>query len=384
MKILCVFLDMIRLDHLQLFNPEIKETSLDEFLSSLGGTLYTKCYSPGPDTPRSNACLQTGLLPCFNGCETRIQWPKFFIKDNISTIYDKLAQSGYRVNLCAETNLLDTGLFRYSPSEKIYEYSTPKDFLENGIIEENTFSFIRTGDMHAAINDYHATEKSFKVGFKMIDIFFKQYITRDYINQYDYTIIFSDHGCGVFKESIKKLDPLYLLGNQRSQLLMFLHMRKDKGIKRDERISDITDMYATIADIIGENDFRQGYSFLQKAIPGRIIHIEDHTDFKVYPEQMIKQWRVISETFDISTDINHFLIKKGSVDDLKKCEQRLSEYSSNYLKYKKQLDVWKYYDEIRKDEDAKFFVGVTRISKRKNKIIRLVTGAARYFIRLFQ
>lgn len=384
MKILCVFLDMIRLDHLQLFNQEIKETSLDVFLKALGGRLYTKCYSPGPDTPRSNACLQTGLLPYFNGCETRIQWPKFFIKDNISTIYDTLSQKGYRVNLCAETNLLITGLFRYSPSERIYEYSNPEDFIKKGVIEEDTFSFIRTGDMHAAINDYHATERSFDVGFEMIDIFFKKYITTDYINQYDYTIIFSDHGCGVFKESIKKLDPLYLLGNQRSQLLMFIHRRNDKEIEYDDRISDITDLYATIADIIGENDFRQGYSLLQEAIPGRIIHIEDHTDFKVYPEQMIKQWRIISDTFDIRTDIKHCLIEKGSEDDLKSCEKRLSEYSPSYLKYKKQLDVWKYYDEIRKDEEVNFFVGAPRISKRKNKIIRLTTGAIRCLIRLFQ
>ncbi len=373
---------MIRLDHLQLFNSSVKETSLDATLRDLGGTLFTKCYSPGPDTPRSNACLQTGLYPYFNGCETRIQWPKFFIKDDLSTIYDKLAQADFRLNLCAETNLLVTGLFRYSPSEKIHEYSNLNDFMQKGTIEENTFSFIRTGDMHAAVNDYHATEKSFKEGFKMIDIFFKKFLTTDYINQYDYTIIFSDHGCGTFKESLIKKDTLFLLGDQRCKLLMFVHKPNVKGIKEDNRISDITDIYATIADLIGEKDFRQGHSLIRQATTKRVIHIEDHTDFKVYPEQMIKQWRIISETYDIRTDIKHYVIDKGMEEDLKKCEQRLLEYSPNYLKYKKQLDVWRYYDEIRKDGEVDFFVGIPRISKRNSRLIRLVTGAARLFIRL--
>lgn len=94
MKILIVFIDMVRVDHLNTYNPRAKESLLDKRIRRLGGVLFTRCYTPGPDTPRSIACMQTGLYPYFNGCDTRIRWPKFFIKDDITTIWDHISELG--------------------------------------------------------------------------------------------------------------------------------------------------------------------------------------------------------------------------------------------------------------------------------------------------
>ena len=71
---------MIRVDHLSLYNDNMEKTSLDLFFENLGGTILTNCYTPAPDTPRSIACLQSGLLPYLNGCDSRVKWPRYFMK----------------------------------------------------------------------------------------------------------------------------------------------------------------------------------------------------------------------------------------------------------------------------------------------------------------
>jgi len=84
MKVLLVFIDMMRTDLLSVYNQNVKDkTSFDLLLEKIGGCIYTNCYTPAPDTPRSLACLQTGLHPYFNGCNTRIKWPKYYVKEEV-------------------------------------------------------------------------------------------------------------------------------------------------------------------------------------------------------------------------------------------------------------------------------------------------------------
>ena len=119
MKILLVFIDMIRVDHLSLYNDNMEKTSLDLFFENLGGTILTNCYTPAPDTPRSIACLQSGLLPYLNGCDSRVKWPRYFMKPNIETIFDIAVGLGYKVNLCATKSDIETGLFKFKENENI-------------------------------------------------------------------------------------------------------------------------------------------------------------------------------------------------------------------------------------------------------------------------
>ena len=105
MRILLVFIDMVRVDHLKTYNSDAKECCLDRRLAEIGGTIYTRCFSPGPDTPRSMACMQSGLYPFFNGCSTRIRWPFYFLKEGISTIWDHAAEKKMIVNLSILSHL---------------------------------------------------------------------------------------------------------------------------------------------------------------------------------------------------------------------------------------------------------------------------------------
>lgn len=361
MKILVLFIDMVRVGELNLFNSTKEETHLDHNLKDLGGTLFTRCYTPGPDTPRSNACMQTGLYPYFNGCDTRIKWPKYFIKEEISTIFDHAYNKGFTINACIRKHTVETGLLKYSETTKINYFGNYTDFIKKSKIDENVFSFVYDPDWHTAITDYHSTLNAFREGDRVVSKLFKKYLTKDYCEQYDYVIVYSDHGFQLQSENNYIKSKLELLDDSRNQILMFIHKQGDVDIKRDNRLSSMLDLYATIENLIDCSDYRQGYSLLEEP-KRRILHIEDHQDFKVYPEIMIKQWRVISDEFDVRTDAKSYTCNRDS-EVFKKVDSYLRRYSPKYIEYTKQLDVWRHYAELSNDNSLYYVIGEKRGGK---------------------
>lgn len=360
MKILLVFIDMIRVDFLNIYNPSANCSLLDKRLKRIGGIVYTNCFTPGPDTPRSMACMQTGLNPYYNGCDTRIKWPKYFVKDGISSIWDHAIEKGMKINLCCNKNETITGFFKYQEHENIKLFYNPSDFISYGNFEENSLSFIGIPDMHTAVTDYYSSNYAFKKGDKIVNYFFERYISDAFISQFDYTIIFSDHGFQLASERINMSSSLELLDDSRTKLLMFLHKSDSKNIIPDSRLASMIDLYATIEHLIGRNEYRQGFSFLMK--PQRLItHVEDHKDFRVYPEIMIKQWRVISKSFDFKSDASENILVEGSEEDIKSATDYLENNSPKYCEYVKQLQVWSYYATLKSEESSLYFAGLSRI-----------------------
>ena len=45
MKILLLFVDMVRPNLLNVHSPEMKPTPIDYFIKNFGGTIYENCYS---------------------------------------------------------------------------------------------------------------------------------------------------------------------------------------------------------------------------------------------------------------------------------------------------------------------------------------------------
>ena len=88
MKILILFVDMLRPNRFGIYNEQIKENLIDDFVKNLGGDLYQNCFSPAPDTPRSMACFYSGQTPINNKCDTRVKWPGKFLKKEEPNIFD--------------------------------------------------------------------------------------------------------------------------------------------------------------------------------------------------------------------------------------------------------------------------------------------------------
>ena len=217
--------------------------------------------------------------------------------------------------------------------------------------------------MHTAINDYWATDFAIRKGNKIVDLYFDRYFTNYFLDKFDNVIIFSDHGLQMESESLNMKSSLDLLNDGRNKLLLLMHKKGDVGIEIDNRLASITDLYATLESLIGCSDFRQGYSLLES--PKRTItHVEDHKEFTVYPEIMVKQWRIITNNFDVRTNIKDTIIDKGTEHELKDVESYLSEYSPSYFDYMKQLKVLDYYEELNREEKShNYFIGVKRPSR---------------------
>lgn len=368
MKALVVFIDMTRVDHLSLFNNKLDDTPIDTYLKKLGGTLYTKCYSPSPDTPRSLACMQTGLYPYFNGCDTRIKWPKFFIKEGLTTIWDHASSLGYRVNLCCNKHEVDTGFFKYLPSDNIHEYYDPASFVTEGEFCENSLSFIGIPDVHEAVNDWGATDSALKRGYGIVGNYFSRYLTSNFVEKFDYVFFFSDHGLAMESERIKYKSKLDLLDDGRNNLLMFCHKRGIKDIKIDNRLSAIMDLYASLEELLGATDYRHGYSFFGNE-KRELLHIEDHSDFSVRPDIMISLWRVLSDSYDIRTDTRVTIDTKGKQPNMSVIEAYLDEYSPMYSYLKKCNKILDYYQEINKPQ-LTYFEGSKRLNRRVAYLIK--------------
>lgn len=369
MKILVVFIDMVRLDHLQIFNNEAHNTLLDNTFRQIGGTLFTKCYSPSPDTPRSLACFQTGLMPYFNGCDTRIKWPRYFVKEDVNTIFDHAAEKGFDVNLCVRQSYYDTGIFKFSKNENIHRYNKIDEFVEKGKFSSNSLSFIGTPDLHLAVDDFGATEKAISHGFKEVNRMFDKYINTSFVDSFDHVFIFSDHGLLLESEWIRQKSKIELLKDGRTKLLMLYHKKGDVGINKDNRLASIIDLYSTLEYLIGGEDLRQGYPFV--CAPKReMLHIEDHTDFSVKPEVMIKQWRIITNNDDILTDVYHTIRFDNVKADITPFEEYLGKNSPYYLAYVKQIRIKELYDRLKQSSPTEYFIGDKRIGRRVSFIYK--------------
>ncbi|WOG32179.1 hypothetical protein [Segatella copri] len=373
MKILLAFFDMVRVDHLKLYNSNApQETAFDKLFRKIGGTLFNRCYTPAPDTPRSLACLQTGYLPFKNGCDTRIKWPKFFIKDNVSTIFDNAVSRGYNVNLCIRKPTVLTGEFKYKESDKITLSYTFDEFLTKAQFSENSLSYIGNVDPHIVVGEYGGSDYGLNKVSEVVDLYFKKYMTIDFLNQFDVVIFFSDHGLKTTKEKYTQKSKLDLLLDGRTKLLMFYHAKGDKEVRIDDRLCSMVDLYSTIEQLTGGTDMRDGFSMLQPP-QRKMLHIEDHTDFSVSPEVMVKQWRVVSDKLDIRTDLNETIDENGRPADLNLILPYLKEVSPKIADLQKQYEIWEFYKKLCMPA-PKYFVGEKRPSHLKTMFFKVLAN----------
>ena len=114
-----------------------------------------------------------------------------------------------------------------------------------------------------------------------------------------------------------------------------------------------------------------------------ILHIEDHKDFKVYPEVMIKQWRVVTNQYDIRTDVYVTVDEHGNDANLNIIDTYLRTVSPKYSEYIKQIEIWKNYASIGKDSRNLYFIGLPRLSHFSHTILTIFQNVKAGIIRKF-
>jgi arylsulfatase A-like enzyme len=293
MKVLVVFIDMIRPNRLSIFNKNIKEeTPLDISLRKLGGTYYTNCFTQGLDTPRGMATFATGKIPYKNGCTTRVKWPRYFLNKELKTIYDLFIEKKYKMTLFSNPNERETGMFpEHISNLEIHNNSYDLDkYLSDIELEDNHFVFVALPDFHWSFDDNsyttHGEQQAYKDAKKSYDIIFKNFDKDDF----DHIFIFSDHGFKFTHEF--KHQPKYLLLNEDRTNIMMIHRKKgEESISYNDKLCSIADVYPSMESILGESA-PQGIPLFAEEQKDYVI-AEDHLNFAPSVNQNVEIWAVI-------------------------------------------------------------------------------------------
>ncbi len=340
MKILMLFVDMLRPNRFGCYNDKLQNNSIDQIIKELGGTLYTNCFSPAPDTPRSMACFYSGLLPKDNGCDSRVKWPGKFMKNGIQTIFDPFIQNNYKINIFSNPNERQGGLFPPGIEKTgIHNQNfNLSEFVEEISLAEDHFIFISIPDFHWAIQDWSYTRKGEREAISQtrqsLDIIFDHFDKDDF----DHIFLFSDHGFK-FSAQLEKESAHDFVNRDRTNIFMFTREKGDIGISYKDKICSIQDVIHTVNEIFG---LQNEYSLFNNCAREYIV-IEDHYDIsspKV--NQNIDIWAVVTKSeMYVRTLKESVLIKNGQFyhnslseqyDAILETETQFGRYNNEYKK----------------------------------------------------
>jgi len=376
-RILTIFIDMIRANRLSLFNDKIKEdTPLDKIFKELGGTIYNNCFSEGPDTPRAISSYFTGVEPWNNGCNTRLKWPGVFLEDDLKTIFELFSDKNYKIDLFASINEQKIGFFpkyvKETENIKINQDNSLSDFFKNIKLEDNHFIFIGLPDYHWAFDDLGYTKKgekeSYKITKKSFDMIFEKF-NKD---EFDHIFVFSDHGFK-FKYERIKYPREFLLNDDRTNIIMIHRRKQQNELSINNKLCSLSDMYATYQDILNIN-ISNGVSLFSDSERDYIL-AEDHMHFTPSVNQNIELWsltnkqyiyiRTLEKAILIDRKTKHIEYKiLKEYDDVLKNKTSYGKYADEYEK------VFKYINNIRLDENIYYTNGLKR--KKESKIINIM------------
>lgn len=351
MKFLSIMCDMVRPNVLN-FDTASKD-SFEGVIKSLNGTLYTNCFSHGPDTGRSMGCYWSGCTPEENGCNTRAKYPKFYLK--VPSFLDDLVNRKYDL------------YFFTNPNEKILGVLPPnyenigihnedldlRKFLNKiDMNKENIYVHIVLSDFHWALDDYSACGEGVDIGLRILKESINTIFDMIPSQKFDYIMIFSDHG---FKYNIEyqNEEKQYLLNRDRSNTLMYFKTPKDDIFKINSKLCSLIDVYPTICGLIDKDYSGKGYSLLEDDEPDFIIS-EEHGSFRPQVGQRIEYWALIKKEVIYLRSYDGYYR-----DDYKDFELNHDEFDSllcnNSISFKEtydQLNILKLYDVMASDKSV--------------------------------
>lgn len=364
---------------------------VDKLLERIGGTVYSNCYSPAPDSPRSLACLYTGSYPQKNHCDKRIKWPKYYLNNELETIFGILLKNRYKISLNLSKVEEDVGFLPSTIGSKIQLYHSPRDIRialkkfgrENG----NFFDFVTLSDYHWSMDEYGHNSLGDYLGQKHISNYLNGLFDDRDIDSFDYTILFSDHGFQLDSEMSES--NLLLTNDKRSKITMFVRKKGDVELKVNNKLSGIIDILPTIASIVGEKTpiDCEGISLFDEAEHDSIV-IEDHKIFGVKLDQVIENWSVRTNKYFYFTNlVDRMLFKVNSAHDyteilspgkeiITSMENHIEMKSAQYVENKKQHDILRMYQGF-SSYKVPYSDGVERVDDRSNILFRLKRRMAR-------
>ena len=303
MKVLMIFIDMLRAVNQNVCNQKAPRNRLDEALEKFGGIVYSNCYSPSPDTPRGLASIWTGCYPKINGCDQRIKYPGYFLNDNLDNLWKLFRRTNLELNLFITTGCIGVGeLPKNFNFEKTTLFGDDNliNFCDSVQIKDNSVTYVVLNDYHHIIGDTQSKLSGlnhlYDVVGREVDLIYDKLIG----NNFDIVVIFSDHGCLLEGDT----EGIGSRGRIQTYLQIWVkNMGMDK-IVRDNRLCSCMDLFPTMAYLLkgfvlnridGLNLFTtRGHDFLI---------LEDYFNFSATLIQVLGWYAVILPDYFIQTDL---------------------------------------------------------------------------------
>lgn len=391
MKILVLFCDMLRANLLRTFNSAIeKEESMDQWFRQLGGTVYANCYTPAPDTPRCLACFYTGLYPKHNGCRTRLQWPKYYLKEGIKTLFDVFLENNYHLVIRENEFRECVGPFPQNITNKNPSIDIFHDL--SGFVgalkhhwhtTDKIFAFASLSDYHMAMDDYGYNSWGNHFGQQHLANAWRMIFSEFQPDDFDYVLVLSDHGCKLHDELVRER-PLLLLNDDRCKIVMFLRQKGDQVLQYCHDITSIIDVLPTFRDIlqVSQPPPVDGCSLLSPQAD-RFVVLEDHKDFSPKIGGIHELWGIrtaqhsylesLSDQVLLSTsnDGQYAVVADPSPVLVEEFEAQIATIACSYTENKKQYEILKYYRMMKGDKDF-YSDGERRLLRRESILFRLI------------
>ena len=400
MKILILFCDMLRANLLRTFNSSIEQDGpMDQWFRRLGGTMYTNCYTPAPDTPRSMACFFTGRYPKHNGCYSRLQWPKYYLKANAKTFFDLFLENNYHLVMrVADTlervGLLPLNITNENPSIDIFHAlsSTVSELENRWSTADKLLGFISLPDYHMAMDDYGHNSWGDLFGQQHLANACRMVFNTFQPDDFDYILVFSDHGCKLHEELARE-GPLLLLNDDRSKIVMLLRQKGDKTLQHCHDHTSIMDVLPTFRDIlhISQNPCVDGCSLFSPQAD-RFIVLEDHLGFPPKIGAIHELWGVRDTKFfyleslsdkvllNISNDEQGTVVKDIDLAMVRQYQTKIATFACSYTDNKKQHKILEYYRAMKVDKDY-YSDGEKRLTRGLSLLIKVKN---RFFSRRYK
>ena len=341
MKVLFIFCDMLRANILKTFNGNVEKNSqIDDCFKKLGGTAYTKCYCPGPDTGRGMGCFYSGRYPKYNGCTKRAYWPLNYLKKDTFNIFELFKKHNYNMLTYLEKRKVETGFFPRMKYDKLTNYYKFDDFIdklsEQMEKEKDVFSFASISDYHWAISDYGSNKKGDRYGQKHVANCLDRIFDKIEPDAFDYIVLFSDHG---FKaQQDLKENKLRFLNDDRTRIVMMVRKKGAKKIEKKDNLTTIMDVFPTFMDILHDKtDVSLDGVSLFKEKKDRCVIIEDYYGFFTEIGRDFELWGARTDKYFYITNVYDSMllkdVKKGKfVEEKNPDEKMIKEFEKKIIK----------------------------------------------------
>jgi hypothetical protein len=348
MKILVLFIDMLRPNLLKTWNQQMSVSPLDEWMNSVGGKAFVRSYSPGPDTPRSQASVWSSRYPKFNGCNTRLKYPKYNLINPTNNFLRVLVDAGYKLNIHVTNSTKMVGeLPEDFDGECVFSgEDSIETFLKRIVISDDSLTMILLDDFHFAVNDFLARQEAFSFGISKVMKCIKMIDAIVRLDSFDTVLLYSDHG---FKMQDDQMNSHYdWIGEKRSNVFMFLHQKGDKGVTKDFKIRSVMDIGPTLCELAGVPITYQidGKSLLDSD-GSEFVVVSDHKNFDVGLSVPIVYWGIYTSKGFAAVDceLNWKADYQINENEKKELYDKISQYGDSFEENVLATRIIKYYQE---------------------------------------